>query len=137
MISSWSIIESGTYTLSFQSNIFPSLLHPSSCHSTASLTSSSINSSASSTFFQNSSSWVMIFLNYSPFSIIWSALSFFPWVWSSLWDNTSTFFWELPGLCISWRLYSCNSVIQQAYQWLSFCGFLKYPKFLWSVHILN
>ena len=137
MISSWSIVESGTYTLSLQSNTFPSFLYPSSCHSTAPFTSSFINSSASSTSFQNSPSWITILLNYSPFSSVWSALLSFPWVWSSLWDNISTFFWELPGLCISWKLYFCNSVIQWACQLLSFCGFLKYPKFLWSVHISN
>ena len=134
---SWSIIELETYTFSLQSNTSLSFLYPSSCSSTAPLTSSSINSSASSTFFQNSSSWIITFLNYSPFSSVWSALSFFSWVWSGLWDNASIFFWELPGLYISWKSYSCNSVIQRACWRLSFCGFLKYPKLLWSVHILN
>ena len=128
--------ESGIYILSFQSNTFPSLLQPSSCCSTAPLTSSFINS-AFSISFQNSPSWVTIFLNYFPFSSVWSVLSSFPWVWSGLRDNASTFFWELPGLCISWKSYSYNSVIQWACRQLSFCGFLKYSKFLWSVHISN
>ena len=137
MISFRSIAESGTYIFSFQSNTFPSLFHSSSCCSTASLTSSFINSSASSTSLQNLLSWVMILLNHSPFSSIWSVLSSFPWVWSGLWDNMSTFFWELPSLCINWKLYSYNSVIQWAWQQLSFRGFLKYPKILWLVHISN
>ena len=134
MIFSQSVAESGTYIFFFQSNTFPSCFQPFSCCSTVPLTSSSINSFVSSTSFQNSLSWVMIFLNYSSLSNIWS---FFPWVWSGLWDNVSTFLWELPGLCISWKSYFCNFVIYWAWWQLSFCSFLKYPKFLWSVHILN
>ena len=78
-----------------------------------------------------------MFLNHSSFNTVWSSLSLFSWLWSGLLDNTSTFFWELPGLCTSWKLYSWSSVVHWAWWQLSFWGFLKYPKFLWSVHISN